>query len=223
MLTNIIVGVGASVIASFVWFYFTQLYSVGARSRINLLLIGMRTDNYLFEKALDYKDYNLALDQVERMIRKIEEICSNIKTFTYIRTKKQLIFTCINNLYNALTRFKHYYIGYDQASEKETCCEKAQRELFILSKNNSLSTTLAAIELLVDLNKNKIKRIKNILLNLSCLINGNIQELKEIYKKLIDVNSFKGSFSKQVAHDYQITSKLLTRKQYEKIIDKLGI
>ena len=124
-------------------FIFTQLYSVGARSRINLLLIGMRTDNYLFEKALDYKDYNLALDQVERMIRKIEEICSNIKTFTYIRTKKQLIFTCINNLYNALTRFKHYYIGYDQASEKETCCEKAQRELFILSKKQLIINNIS--------------------------------------------------------------------------------
>lgn len=220
MVENILLGVLASFIASIIWWGLSALYTFRTREKVEYKLMLLRNDNYDYQKFLDYKDYDLALHQVQRMLDEIEDLYAYIKPLAYFSKKRKLIYSLINSLYFVLSRFQRYYVGYKKESEKEICCEKAKRELCISDENKNDFLTDVIIELLSELNQRK--RLKTILCTAICF-NGdkNIGERKRLYKELIHVDSFKDSFSKEIANKYFLSTKIFTRKEYEKLIDSL--
>ena len=221
---EILIGALASLIASIIWWAASELYSFNTRKRVEYKLMLLRNDNYDYQKYLNYKDYNLALHQVQRMLDEIEDLCSYIKLLTYFRKKKKLIFSLLNSMYYSLSRFQRYYDGYEKETEKEVCCEKAIKELYVvgykLYEDNYESLTEVIIELLSELNQRK--NYKKVLRSAYCFNgNRNIEERKILYKDLINVNSYKDSFSKEVANKFFLTTSGLTREEYEKMVDKL--
>ena len=221
---EIIIGALASLIASIIWWTASELYSFSTRKKVEYKLMLLRNDNYDYQKYLEYKDYDLALRQVQRMLDEIGDLISYIKLLTYSRKKKKLVFTLLNSMYYTLSRFLRYYDGYEKETEKEVCCEKAKKELYVVGcehyKDNYESLTEVIIELLSELNQRK--NYKKVLCLAYCF-NGNrsIDERKILYKDLININSYKDSFSKEVANIFFLTTSGFTREQYEKIIDKL--
>ena len=131
--------------------------------------------------------------------------------------------------------FQSYYEGYETSTEKEFCCEKAKRRLFVvgykedesgkrLDPNYFQSVSSVTIALLSDLNFSK-KSVKCILENSFCFNDNNldIDKRKKYYYDLIDVNSFLDSYSKEIAFKFQATTDILTRKEYNKLIDSLSV
>ena len=230
---EILIGVIGSLVASFVWWGLGQLYAVDSRKKINYQLIQLRNNNALYEKCLEYKDYNLALSQSQRMLTEIGEIVALIKPLTYTRKKRKLINTLLENLRKHISIFQSYYEGYETSTEKEVCCEKAIRHLFIVgykvdesgkqpNPNCFQSVSSVTIALLSDLNFSK-KSVKYILANSFCFNSNNVDIRKKYYLDLIDVNAFRDSYSKGISFKFQSTTDILKRKEYEKLIGDLSI
>ena len=209
----------------------SQLYSFDTRKKVEYRLSLLRNDNYDFQKFLEYKDYDLALSQVQRMLDEIADLYSYIKPLTYFYTKKRLIYTLLNSLHCVLSRFQRYYEGYDGDLEKKSCCEQAKRHLYIVGyekldankypdPNNFLSVSEVTIELLSDLNARA--KLKDILRNATCF-NGkrDLETIKKYYKDMVDVNAFHDSMSKSIINKFTLTSSTMKRKTYEKLIDSL--
>ena len=231
---EILIGVIGSLIASFVWWGLAQLYAFDSRKKINYQLMLLRNDNALYEKCLEYKDYNLALSQSQRMLVEIGEIIALIKPWTYFPTKRKLINTLLENLHRAVSRFQLYYKGYDNETEKEHCCCEAKRHLYVVGyeyddtgrypdPNKFQSVSSVTIALLSDLNIHKGKSVKKILTESFCFncSQVDIKIRKKYYLDLIEANSFKDSYSKEIAIKFQTTCDIFTRKEYEKLIENL--
>ncbi|MGN0807527.1 MAG: hypothetical protein ACI4MN_03650 [Candidatus Coproplasma sp.] len=231
---EILIGVIASLIASFVWWGLAQLYSLDSRKKINYQIMLLRNDNALYEKCLEYKDYNLALIQSQRMLLEIGEIISLIKPWTYFPKKRKLINTLLENLHRAISRFQLYYKGYDNETEKEHCCYEAKRHLYVVGyaddgtgrhpdPNKFQSVSSVTIALLSDLNIRKFKSVQKILKKSFCFNSSHVdvETRKKYYIDLIEANSFKDSYSKEIAIKFQTTNDIFTRSQYEKIINSL--
>lgn len=231
---DILIGVIASVIASFVWWGLSQLHSFETRKNINYQLMLLRLDNYDYEKSLEYQDYDLALKQAQRMLDEIGEIYSAIKPLTYLPKKRKLVNTLLNSLHTVISRFQGYYKGYDGETEKQHCCFEAKRHLFVVGyesdasnrypdPNRFQSVTSASISLLSDLNLHKKKSLKQILSTAVCFNYSqvDISTRKRYYLDLIDINAFRGSYSKEIATKFQISNDILTQKEYKELIDKL--
>lgn len=194
----------------------------------------LRNDNALYEKCLEYKDYNLALSQSQRMLVEIGEIIALIKPWTYSPTKRKLINTLLENLHRAVSRFQLYYKGYDNETEKEHCCCEAKRHLYVVGyeyndtgrypdPNKFQSVSSVTIALLSDLNIYKGKSVKKILTESFCFncSQVDIKIRKKYYLDLIEANSFKDSYFKEIAIKFQTTCDIFTRKEYEKLIENL--
>ncbi|MBP3495726.1 MAG: hypothetical protein J6K52_05900 [Clostridia bacterium] len=231
---EILIGVIGSLIASFVWWGLAQLYSVDSREKINYQLMLLRNDNALYEKCLEYKDYDLALSQSQRMLVEIGEIISLIKPWTYFPKKRKLINTLLENLHRTISRFQLYYKGYDSETEKEHCCYEAKRHLYVVGyesddtgkypdPNKFQSVSSVTISLLSDLNIHKCKSVGKILTESFCFncSNVSVETRKKYYFDLIEANSFKNSYSKIIANKFQTTNDILTREQYGELINSL--
>ena len=64
-----------------------QLYLIETRKKVNYKLMLLRKDNYAYQKYLTYQDYDLALNQAERMLDEIGEIFYSIKFFGFLMRK----------------------------------------------------------------------------------------------------------------------------------------
>lgn len=231
---EILIGVIGSLIASFVWWSIAQLYAFDSRKKINYQLMLLRNDNALYEKCLDYKDYNLALSQSQRMLLEIGEIIALIKPWTYFPKKRKLINTLLENLHSTVSRFQLYYKGYDNETEKENCCYEAKRHLYVVGykydgtgtypdPNKFQSVSSVTIALLSDLNIHKFNSLKKILIESFCFnySDVDIKTRTRYFTDLIDADSFKDSCEKTISTKYRITNDLLERKKYYKIINSL--
>lgn len=114
----IIIGIAASLIATILWWGLTQLISFRARKKIRYYISCLRTDNASFEKQLEYKDYDLALQQTHRLLTRIGEIFYSIKGLTYLPRKRKLINTLLLSLHLKLSEFQLAYKGYETKQEK---------------------------------------------------------------------------------------------------------
>lgn len=230
---DILIGILSSLVASIIWWGCAQLYLIETRKKVNYKLMLLRKDNYAYQKYLTYQDYDLALNQAERMLDEIGEIFYSIKPLTYTRKKRKLINTLLSSLHINIARFQGYYKGCDSKQEKQHCCSEAKRHLYVVgyvpNSNNTYpdpdkfeSVSEVTIELLYALNLSHTKSVSYILTTAFCF-NGNktTDERKKLYRDLIDINAFSGSMSKFVANRFNITNDVLTQKQYLKIIDNM--
>lgn len=171
---DILIGIIASLIASIIWWLLSQLYLIDTRKKVNYKLMLLRKDNSSYEKYLTYQDYDLALNQVERMLDEIGEIFYSIKPLTYTRKKRKLINTLLSSLHINIARFQGYYKGYDSEQEKQHCCSEAKRHLYVVgyvpNSNNTYpapdkfeSVSAVTIELLCALNLSHCKSVQYIL------------------------------------------------------------
>ena len=232
ILLNISIGIASSIIAAFLCWLFTQIYSLNTRKYINYKIIVLRKNNYSYQKFLEYQDYDLALMQVHRMLDIIGEIYASIKVFTYLFRKKKLILTLLNNLYIQISRFQNYYKGYEPKDEKEFCCYEAKRHLYTVGfkasedgchpdPNQFQSCSEVAIELLSDLNLSKKSVVK--IMYKSWCFNGDmdLEIRKQYFIDLIDIHSFQDSYHPQVAKQVFLSTKGYKKKEYENLIKKL--
>lgn len=168
------------------------------------------------------------------MLVEIGEIISLIKPWTYFPKKRKLINTLLENLHRAVSRFQLYYKGYDNETEKEHCCYEAKRHLYVVGyeyddtgkypdPNKFQSVSSVTISLLSDLNIHKGKSVKKILTDSFCFncSQVDIKTRKKYYLDLIEANSFKDSYTKEIAIKFQTTCDIFTRKEYEKLIENL--
>ncbi len=85
---ELVISVVASIIASVIMWTLSQLYSFGARKKIDYKIMLMRNDISDYLKFLEYKDYELAVLQLQRLLDEIGDLYSYIKPLTYCRKKK---------------------------------------------------------------------------------------------------------------------------------------
>lgn len=230
---GLIIGALGSLVATVIWWILSQLYSFDTRKRIAIQIILLRNDNYDYQKFLEYKDYDLALRQAQRMLEEIGEFYSLIRKFTYTPTKRKLVNTLLNNLYIFISRFQMYYEGHNKTVEKEACCEKAMHELYTVGyvpqsngkwddPHNFQSVSKITIELLSVLNYETKKSVKKILAT-EFFFNDNvdIDTRKKYLKDLVNHNSFRKAHSKSTAKQFDITDDIFSKEEYEKLIDSL--
>ncbi len=230
---EVLLNIAISIIASLTIWCFLQLYSVGARKKINRLLMIVRDECIAFEKYLKYNDYDNALQMTRRILDKICEVFDTIKPLNYSRKKRLLINTLLNNIYVTCHRFTQKEIGYSDNREKEACCEKTMREVYSIGYFHKEGETYpdpldfepitsVTAKILIDLNlyfKTINKTLKE-----GFFFNSDVRDvnkLKKYYKDLISVDLFKGSILPSIAEVYYLTNDTLTQKKYYKIIDKL--
>lgn len=226
---KLIIGVLGSLVATVIWWILSQLYSFDTRRRIAVQIILLRNDNYDYQKFLEYKDYDLALVQAQRMLEEIGEFYSLIRKCTYTPMKRKLVNTLLNNLYILISRFQMYYEGHDKNVEKEACCEKAMHELYTVGyipqsngkwgdPHDFQSVSQITIELLSALNYETKKSVRKILAT-GFFFNGDldIETRKKYLKDLINYNSFKGAYSEPVAKQFDITDYIFSKEEYEKL------
>lgn len=84
---EVLVNIVISIVSSIAIWCFLQLYTIGARKKINLLLIMLRDECVGFEKYLKYNDYDNALQMTRRILDKTCEVFNTIKALTYFRKK----------------------------------------------------------------------------------------------------------------------------------------
>lgn len=230
---DILIGVIASVIASFIWWALGQIYAIDSRKKINVQLMLLRNDNYSYQKFLEQRDYDLALKQCQRML---DEICATfylIKPLTYFPRKRKLITTILNSLYSNISYFQRYYEGYEGDVEKERCCFEAARHLYVVGfkpsaddrhpdYHNFQSASEVSIELLSDLNQRHNSCVK--ILSESLCFNSIPSDSKIRKKFLLDmmnVNAYRNSYSKGIYEKFQLSRDVLTRQKYEALISSV--
>ena len=62
--------------------------------KVEYKLLLLRNDNYDYQKFLEYKDYDLALAQAQRMLDEISDLYSYIKPLTYSYKKGNEYIPC---------------------------------------------------------------------------------------------------------------------------------
>lgn len=231
---EILIGIIASFVASILWWGLSELYSFQARKIINYYIMLLRSENAAYEKFLKYEDYDLALQQSQKMLDEIGRIYYSIKRLTYSCKKRKLINTLLVNLNTNISRFQLYYKGYDNETEKKHCCYEARRHLFVVGyeaedtnkypdPDKFQSVSSVTINLLSYLNLYKFRSINKILTTSFCFYcsNVDIETRKKYYIDLVDANSFKDSYSKEVGTLFQISSDTYRREEYNNLIKKL--
>ena len=230
----ILIPLGVSFVSALLIWIFSQLYSFGARKKINHLLIIMRDECIAFEKYLKYNDYNNALQMTRRIIDKVYEVFITIKPLTYTRRKRKLINVLLNNIYYACHRFTQQEVGYTDDKEKIACCEKMYRHIFVVGYEKTEDgkypepwhfqpITSNSAKTLIYLNLYHFKSIRKILKN-SFIFDSYPNEvdlLKKYYDDLIDINLFRKGFSQEISKVFFLTSDTISKKDFDKLIKNL--
>ncbi len=233
IINYILIPLGVSFISAFLIWCFSQLYTIGARTKINHLLIIMRDECIAFEKYLNYNDYDNALQMSRRIIDKTYEVFITKKPFTYLSVSKHLLInTLLNNIYYACHRFTQQEIGYSDENEKIACCEKMKKYIFSIGWSQQAKAsnpayleplTSVSTKVLIDLNLHRTKPLRKILRD-GFFFNGYPTEcglLKIYFKDLIQIDLFKNHMSPSVGKVFYLTNSTITQKEYEKIINKI--
>lgn len=222
---SVLLGAVASLIASLVWWLLSQLYAIDTKKKVNSKIVLLRDVNFSFEKHLQYNNYDLAIEQAGKILEIIDSVCSMIKPLTYSAKKRKLIFTFLSSMYCNVSLFLRDSRGYEGETEKEVCCQRALGHINVvgfdmLNGEQRESCLKVLIDTMSDLNL--YKGYKKALRQSFCF-NGNptLDERKQYYKDAVNIQSFKGSFSKDIATEYQITVDTLTQKEFNKLINKL--
>ena len=232
IINYIIIPLTVSLFATFLIWFFSHLYTFGARSKIHRLLLVLRDESIAFEKYIKYQDYDNALQMTRRIMDNVISIFDSIKLLTYSRRKRLLIYTLLNNIYFMCHRFTQQEVGYEDEKEKKACCRRMYKYIFVVGYDNSQTpnpfdfgpVTSICAKVLIDLNTNRFKSIKSILLYVDFnATEYDINKIQHNYFTLIDVQVFKNSFCKDITKNYFLTTNSLTEKAYKKIIGSLKL
>ena len=218
ILQTILLGTFSSLIATIIWVLVIFLFEFSARKKITFLLEECDSSTRLMLNSVKYTRYLVVLTQVEKLTSLYLQIYNYLKPLNFSAKKRKLMKLIIFNMIRVLNIFKNIEIGYDEDNELKARCEKFQRKYLYEVKTNENGTEsflLISISILQELT-NRLGINKAIIRKLK-YYNGNNEFDKHILDSLIEINSFKESFSLS----YFMNKEVLTKKEYEKIVNKI--
>ena len=230
---NIISGILSSLIATVLWWIFGLLF-LKTRKKIDVQLALLRKDNHAYQKFLELKDYNLALNQSQRMLNEIGKIYFTLNMFTYRKRKQKFFETVLNNLFIRTSKLQGYYLGYEKVEEEKIrYCEKALEDLYTVSftenkERNQYCNNLSAIEVSIEILSEINSSYKSLTKTLKKFFYFNLKhksnyEKKFFYKSMISVESFKDSYGKQISRKFQLSKNVFEKNEYNNLIDKVFV
>ena len=218
ILQTVLLGTISSLIATVIWVFVIFLFEFSARKKITFLLEECDSSTRLMLNSVKYTRYLVVLTQVEKLTSLYLQIYNYLKPLNFSAKKRKLMKLLIFNMIRVLNIFKNIEIGYDEDNELKARCEKFQREYLYGVKTNENGEEcflLISISILQELT-NRLGIHKAIIRSLK-YYNENNEFYKNILDSLIEVNSFKKSFSL----DYFMNKEVLTKTEYEKVINKI--
>lgn len=214
---ELIIGVTASLVASFVWFFLTYLIDVDGRRKIDYNLEIAINYARQFQYAIDYEDYYVALIQVDSLLNVLKEIHESIKPLTYLHKKKKLILTYIHNASYSLSIFKNVTVGYEEARERTARCARYRRKyLYDVHYDDEYSQPYLAVSLLVTQELNRGYSVKKALKD-NLEFHGYSNERKiEIYLELVSALALKGGYMPK----FDVRNQIYSYEEYKQYIQK---
>lgn len=166
----------------------SQLYSFGAKQKINYYIENAILAFNSFEKAIEYGYYDLAMAQVDIVLSDINSINQNICVLTYLPVKKKLFYTFMNNTVRFLDNAKNVEIGYSGNSEKQSRCHRIKHYLDSVSNENQ-SWILLNLKVMKNLNNERslCKALRKEFPHMDD------NERVQLYENMIEMNSFQVS------------------------------
>ena len=218
VLETIFLGALSSFIATIIWVMIIFLYEFSARKKITYLLEECDSSTRLLLNSVKYTRYMVVLTQVEKLTSLYLQIYGYLKPLNFSSKKRKLMKLIIFNMIRVLNIFKNIEIGYDEDDELKARCENFEKKYLYEIKTNDNeeeSFLLISISILQELT-NRLGTRKAIIKSLK-YIDRNSKYHKEILNTLIEINSFKEGFSL----NYFMNKEVLTRKEYQNIINNI--
>lgn len=218
VLETIFLGALSSFIATIIWVMIIFLYEFSARKKITFLLEECDSSTRLLLNSVKYTRYMVVLTQVEKLTSLYLQIYGYLKPLNFSSKKRKLMKLIIFNMIRVLNIFKNIEIGYDEDDELKARCENFEKKYLYEIKTNDNeeeSFLLISISILQELT-NRLGTRKAIIKSLK-YIDRNSKYHKEILNTLIETNSFKEGFSL----NYFMNKEVLTRKEYQNIINNI--
>lgn len=183
---NLLFGAIASIIAAGICAITSQLYSFGAKQKINYYIENAILAFNSFENAIKYGYYDLAIAQVDIVLSDINSINQSIFLLTYFPTKKKMFYTFMNNFVLFLEIAKNVEIGYSGNSEKQSRCDRIKHYMDSVSNENQ-SWILLNLKVMKNLNNERslYKALRKEFPHMDD------NELVQIYENMIEINSFR--------------------------------
>jgi len=217
VLLTLVLGSLSSLIAAIIWVIFIYLYDHRARNKIAYLLEECDSSTRLLLNSVKYTRYMVVLSQVEKLLDLYLKIDENLKPLNFSRRKRKLMKLLIFNMIRNLNIFKNLEVGYDEEEELKSRCIKYQNKYLydiIIKEDYTENFMLFSLSILQELNQTiGIKRAIQ-----TSLKNKNINNNKfEILMSLIEINSFRNRTYIQ----YFMNREVLSKKQYENIVNEI--
>lgn len=216
---TILLGALSSLISTIIWVMIIFLFEFSARKKITFLLEECDSSTRLLLNSVKYTRYMVVLTQVEKLTNLYLQIYEYLKPLNFSTKKRKLMKLIIFNKIRVLNIFKNIEVGYDEDDELKARCKEFQRKYLYeikINENGAESFLLISISILKELT-NRIGIKKAILTRLKYLDRNN-EFHKHILDSLIEINSFKESFSL----NYFMNKEVLTKKEYEKIVNMIS-
>lgn len=212
---TILVGALSSLIATFIWVIIIYLIDFSARKKIFFLLEECDPSVRMLLNSVQYHNYIVALTQVENIISILIQIYGNLKVFNFSAKKRKLMKLIVFNMLRVLNIFKTLEEGYTEKEEFNARCDKYDKKyLYRIKINENISECFMTISIMLLQELNSKFGIKEPVLNTLKYICEEESFYSAVMDSLIEVNSFKESFS----IDYFMNKEVLTSKDYKKIV-----
>ena len=213
---TIIVGILSSLMATFIWFSLSQLYSVKDKGTIDSKLETVKTSLYeIGEKAEYGDDLDRVLSQIDRMFDALHECISSMKKLTYWWhfNRKKFIITAIYDLIRVCEISKNTTIGFSGESEKRARCMEIARMLGVTEITKSPKYILVQIIQGMNNNNDLLGSARNSMLG----PNISAKELNDFLldNGTIEINSFNIGGT-----PIRIKQMGMTREEFEKYLKR---
>lgn len=212
---TLIIGIMSSVLAAFIVFVFSQLFSFYSRKNININLEMAYDSLRQLEYALEYEDYNLLVSQADSLLQVLNNIEREIKVFTYLPTKKKFIRTILYSIRRFLQICKNMSVGYEGETENRARCNKIKRKYYYKLKNVQYSYLMFSI--IIAQQMNRARSLNRAFLDLDDIRLLSKNQIKNVFDDLVPALFFKGDYVLK----YDPIHYIFTNDEYKKFVDKI--
>jgi hypothetical protein len=221
MVSDILIGVASSLVATIIWVAFSSLHSFSSRQNIALLLEQLYDSADSFDSAIETSNTSIAEVQADKIIECCMKIIENIKPLTFLGNKRKLVYSLLYNAYYTVSYYKRIFVGYDGELEQSKKLEKFRKKyyykVYIYNKDPELSESrcflMISIVLLQELNR--YHSAKKALTNNLYINDDNVNKAKT-YHDLICARNLKSGRTRK----YDLIGKTFTYEQYKRYVNK---
>jgi hypothetical protein len=225
LMTDILIGAVASLVASVVWFVGGQIIlTIKSRERIYFLLERLYDCADQFDTAIQFNITETAEVQADKILEYAARIREEIKFLTFLGKKKQLFNTLLYNAYYTTSYYKRLWVGYNEDQERNAILTKFKNKYYysvpIYSKRESepvkeRSFLIVSVVLMQELNSKSVKKAleQNFFIN-----KRHNARLIETYQKLVATQNFKSTIQ---LNKYDLREKTFTKEKYYMYLSKM--